>query len=155
MKIRKNKIPNNKNQITWVNLLHFYQPPTADTETVIEAVEKSYKRIIGALKKDPKIKFTLNLAGCLLEKLDKLGYRNLIDEIRLLKEGGQIELTGTAAFHHILPLLPEEEIKRNIEINHEILKKYFGKNFRPAGFFMPELAVNAKVIKIAADFGYK
>ncbi|MDD4901402.1 MAG: hypothetical protein PHS62_04885 [Patescibacteria group bacterium] len=143
------------NKIIWVNLLHFYQPPTASDETVIEAAEKSYKKIIEALKKNPKIKFTLNITGCLLEKLDQLGYRDLIAGIGLLRARKQIELTDSAAFHPILPLLPEKEIKRNIETNQAIQRKYFGKNFRALGFFPPELAYNAKVAKITASLGYQ
>jgi len=64
---QKNKILIQTSKITWVNLLHFYQPPAADRETVVEAAEKSYKKIIDVLKKNPNIKFTLNIAGCLLE----------------------------------------------------------------------------------------
>lgn len=142
-------------KLTWVNLLHFYQPPTASNETVIEAAEKSYRLIIDALKKNPRIKFTINLAGCLLEKLNQLGYRSLIADIKILKDKKQIELTGTAAFHPILPLIPEGEIIKNIEANQEILKKYFGKNFSAQGFFLPELAYAAKTAEIIAGFGYR
>ncbi|KKS34326.1 MAG: hypothetical protein UU95_C0014G0006 [Parcubacteria group bacterium GW2011_GWC2_42_12] len=142
------------NKIIWVNLLHFYQPPAADNETVIEAVEKSYKEIISVLKRNPNVKFTLNLAGCLLEKLDRLGYHNLISDLRVLNDRKQIELTGTAAFHPILPLLPEEEIKKNIEANQIILKKYFGENFQAKGFFLPELAYSPAAARIIASLGY-
>ena len=155
MKIFKNQAIEKNDKITWVNLLHFYQPPMADRETVIEAAEKSYKKIIQTLKKNPQIKFTLNLTGCLLEKLDQLGYHDLIADIKSLYEAKRIELTGTAAFHPILPLIPEQEIIRNIEINEAILKKYFGKKFHPSGFFMPELAYSAKAAKIIADFNYQ
>ena len=102
------------NKIIWVNLLHFYQPPAADNEMVVEATEKSYKGIISVLKRNPNVKFTLNLAGCLLEKFDKLGYNDLIADLRLLYGRKQIELTGTAAFHPILPLFPQKEIKKKI-----------------------------------------
>ena len=30
----------------WINFLHFYQPATLNKEQIIEAVEKSYTRII-------------------------------------------------------------------------------------------------------------
>jgi len=72
-------MPEQKNKITWINLLHFYQPPTTDNETIIEAAEKSYKRIISALKRNRQIKFTINITGCLLERLEILGYRELIN----------------------------------------------------------------------------
>lgn len=141
-------------KITWVNLLHFYQPPTADNETVALAAAKSYKRIIGALRRNPQIKFTVNLTGCLLEKLDKLGYNDLIAGIKSLYGKKQIELTGTAAFHPLLPLLPAEEIKNNLEANQKILKKYFGEKFEAKGFFSPELAYSPALAKIISAYGY-
>lgn len=142
-------------KITWINFLHFYQPPTADNETVVEAVEKSYCRIISALKRNPSIKFTINIAGCLLDGLANLGYHNLINDINSLVAKKQIELTGSAAFHPILALLPDKEILRQIEINEQILKKYFGKNFKAKGFFIPEAAYGNRVAKIIKKFNYQ
>ena len=141
-------------KITWINFLHFYQPPTADNEVVIEAVEKSYNRIISALNRNPSIKFTINIAGCLLEKLADLGYTNLLNNINNLISKKQIELTGSAAFHPILALLPDKEIYRQIEINEQILKKYFGKNFKCKGFFIPEAAYSPRVAKIIKKRNY-
>lgn len=142
-------------KITWINFLHFYQPPIADNETVIEAVEKSYNRIISALKRNPSIKFTINITGCLLDKLANLGYDNLISDINNLVTKGQIELVGSAAFHPILALLPDGEIYRQIEINEQILKKYFGANFQRQGFFIPESAYSSRVAKIIKKSNYQ
>ncbi len=141
-------------KITWINILHFYQPPTAESETVVAAADKSYKRIVGALKRNPNIRLTLNIAGCLLEKLDKLGYHELISDLKSLYDRKQIELTATAAYHPILPLLPAAEIKNNIEANQKIFKKYFGDDFTAAGFFLPELAYSPEVAKILKAYGY-
>jgi len=142
-------------KITWINFLHFYQPPTTDNETIIEAAEKSYKRIISALKRNRQIKFTLNITGCLLEKLKILGYEELINDLKTMVAQGQIELTGSAAFHPILALLPDKEIIRQIKINEEILKKYFGPKFNAQGFFIPEAAYAVKVAKIVKKLNYR
>lgn len=142
-------------KIIWINLLHFYQPPSADNETVIEAAEKSYKRIISALKRHGQIKFTLNLTGCLLDRLEILGYGELINDLKTMLSSGQIELTGSAAFHPILPLLPDQEIIRQIKINEEILKKYFGPKFSSPGFFIPEAAYAVKVAKLVKKLNYR
>ena len=45
----KNVRPARSGKIVWVNLMHFYQPPTASDQAVIEAAEKSYLRVIKAL----------------------------------------------------------------------------------------------------------
>jgi len=142
-------------KITWINLLHFYQPPTTDNETIIEATKKSYKRIISALKRNPQIKFTLNLTGCLLDRLEALGYKELINDLKIMAAKGQVELTGSAAFHPILALLPDEEIIRQIKINEEILKKHFGQKFKAQGFFIPEAAYGVKVAKIVKKLNYR
>ena len=142
-------------KIIWVNFLHFYQPPTALNEIVIEATDKSYKRIISALKCNPKINFTLNITGCLLEKLADLGYSNLINDLKNLVSSGQIELTGSAAWHPLLALLPKQEIVRQIKINQKILQKYFGAKLKLKGFFIPEAAYGVKVAKIVKKLNYR
>lgn len=142
-------------KITWINLFHFYQPATAENEIVIEAAEKSYKRIINAIKKNRRAKFTLNIIGCLLEKLDELGYGEIIKDLKTLYQNGRIEFTGSAAFHPLLALLPESEIIRQIKINEKILKKYFGKNLKTPGFFIPEMAYGIKLAKIIKRLGYR
>ncbi|MFH1582830.1 MAG: polysaccharide deacetylase family protein [Candidatus Falkowbacteria bacterium] len=148
-------MPKQKNKIIWINFLHFYQPPTTDNETIIEATEKSYKRIINALKRNKKIKFTLNITSCLLERLESLGYGELINDLKKMHSSGQIELTGSAAFHPLLAMLPDAEIVRQIKINEKILKKYFGKKFRAQGFFIPEAAYGIKVAEIIKKLNYR
>ncbi|MCU0678996.1 MAG: hypothetical protein MUC28_00925 [Planctomycetes bacterium] len=141
-------------KLTWVNFLHFYQPATVDNETVVEATEKSYRRIIGALKRHPRIRFTANIAGCLLDKWHKLGYDNLIKDIHHLARRGQIELTGSAANHSLLPFLPADEIKRQVVTQNGILKKYFGRALKLSGFFMPEAAYDRRVARLIKSLGF-
>jgi len=142
-------------KITWINFLHFYQPPTADNETIIEATEKSYQRIISALGRNPNIKCTINITGCLLDRWQELGFKQLIKDIKQLIQAGQIELTGSAAFHPILPLLPKSEIERQIRLNEKILQKYFAANTKLNGFFIPEATYDKKLAKMIKKFGYQ
>lgn len=139
----------------WINFLHFYQPATADAHTIKEATEKSYTRIISALKKHSNIKFTLNINGSLVERWEELGYSDLIKDIKILVKKGQIELTGTAYYHPILPLIPKEEAIRQIKAQEEILKKCFGENLPLGGFFLPEMAYNERIGRIIKNLGYK
>lgn len=142
-------------KLTWINFLHFYQPAAIDDEKVIEAAGKSYLRIIGALKRNKNIKFTFNISGCLLERLHSLGYSDLIGDIKNLIKEKRIELTGSSAFHFFLPLLPDEEINRQIQLNEEILRKYFGNDLELNGFFIPEAAYGKNVAKLIKNLGYR
>ena len=52
-----------------------------------------------------------------------------------------------------MPKLPSPEIVRQIKLNEETLKKYFGSAFRPKGFFPPEMAYSQKVAAVAKKMG--
>ncbi len=139
----------------WINFLHFYQPVNTDAHIIKEASDMSYARIIRALDENSNIKFTININGSLFLRWKELGYTDLISNIARLIKSGQIDLTGTACYHPLLPLVPEKEIARQIDENEIILKKHFGNNFSPRGFFLPEMAYSKNVAKIIKSFGYK
>jgi alpha-amylase/alpha-mannosidase (GH57 family) len=143
------------NSIFWLNLLHIYQPPEQKKEIIKKITSQSYSKILNILKKHPKEKITLNINGSLTEQFDKYGFKNIINDIKKLAENNQIELVGSAKYHFILPLVPEQEIIRQIKLNYQTNKKYFGKIYQPKGFFIPELAYSKKVAKILKKLGYQ
>jgi len=142
------------NNMLWINFLHFYQPATLDREIIIEAIEKSYQRIIQSLKKHGNAKITINIQGCLLEKINELGYASLLRDIKTLIQKGQIEITGSAAYHPILPLINSHEAEKQIKLQEQIIKKYFGE-IKLTGFFMPEMAYSAASAKLIKKLGYE
>jgi len=164
--IKQNKAVNNK--LTWVNFLHWYQPANTDGHIIKEATEMSYWRLVRALEEHPNIKFTWNIAGCLILRWEELKYFSLIKRIRKLIEKGQVELTGSVAYHPILPLIPEKEIITQIKENEDILRYYFGlpsprdtrsygkasKDIKLKGFFLPEMVYSHKAAKIVRKMGY-
>ncbi|HEX9975487.1 MAG TPA: UvrB/UvrC motif-containing protein, partial [bacterium] len=101
-------------------------------------------------------KVTININAILTELFDKYACQDIIADIKLLAERGQIELTASAKYHPFLPMMPKEEIARQIELNTETNQKFFGKKaYHPQGFFPPEMAYNRKVGKAIAKQGYK
>lgn len=139
----------------WLNFLHLYQPPTQDRQLIEKVDNESYKPLINILTKFPNYRITLNITGCLLEMLEAYGRTSVINVIKKLLDKEQIELVGSAKFHPILPLIPDEEVKRQIRINNETLKKYFGELYKPKGFFLPEMAYNKNIAKIIEDEGFQ
>ncbi len=55
--------------------------------------------------------------------------------------------------HVILPLLPDADIKMMLEMTRQIDTEDFG--FTPRGLFCPEMAVDERVFKAAAEVGYE
>ena len=77
-----------------------------------------------------------------------------MDLLKNLVSENKIEIVGTAKFHPILPLIPEKEALRQIQMNEEINIKEFGR-WERKGFFPPELAISGSIAKSIRQLGYK
>jgi len=141
--------------VYWANFLHIYQPPTQTKRILERVVNESYRRIIAELKRAPEAKLTLNITSCLTELLDQHGFTDVIDDLRMLLERGQIELTASAKYHPLLPKLPKDEVVRQIKLDLETNRHYFGRAYNPKGFFPPEAAYNRELAQIVADLGFE
>ncbi len=145
----------------WLNFLHLYQPANIEDFYIEESFEKSYARLIRLLTANKNLKFTVNISGCLLQRLAdrpndyKIEGENLFVVLQRLIKSGQLELVSSAAYHGFLPLLPEAEVRRQIKENKEILEKYFAKDFKVRGFFSPEMAYSKELARIIKDEGYE
>ncbi len=137
----------------WANFLHFYQPPNQKKVWVDRITQESYRRVLQGLLDNPTARATFNINGVLFDLWEEFGHQDVIVLVQHLLDRGQIELTGSAKYHPLLPKLPEDEIKRQIELNAETFKKYFG-SYRPKGFFPPEMAYDGKVAKVAKEMGF-
>lgn len=131
----------------WANLLHIYQPPGWDEKIVKKVARESYAPLFRILKKNPQIKITLNINGSLTEQLAQYKLNEILANIKLLAKRKQIEFTGSAMYHTILPKLPMSEIQRQIKLNTKTNTKYLGKVYQPVGFFPPEMCYSNKVAK--------
>ena len=139
----------------WANFLHIYQPPTQKEHWVKRIADESYRKIFRGLLDAPSAKITMNISGVLLEQLDRYACRDVIDSARELLARGQLELVGSAKYHAMLPFLPQDEVVRQIKLNEETQKFYFGELFRPQGFFPPEMAFAPSLAPIIASCGYR
>ena len=139
----------------WAPILHIYQPPTQFPEVLKKITEESYVPLISFLTRNPKAKVTLNIPASLTEQLAAQGFSDLLDGIRRLAERGQVELTGTAAYHALLPRIPFSEISRQVKLNEEVNRELIGPIFKPRGFFPPELGYSEKVGDAVSELGYE
>ncbi|MCX6795229.1 MAG: hypothetical protein NT165_00650 [Candidatus Falkowbacteria bacterium] len=138
----------------WFNFLHFYQPANTEFSNIQEAAEKSYFRLLRLFEENKNLRMTINVSGCLLERMTEGGMADFSRRLSPLLKSGRIEIVGTAAYHAFLPLLPEKEVIFQIKEQEKILKKYLGVS-RPKGFFLPEMAYSSGVAKIIKGLGYE
>lgn len=131
-------------------LLHIYQPPTNLKEIVQKIADTSYIPLMKVINAEQNAKFSLNINYSLTEQLVKYGYHQLIDSIKEAADTGKIEFTESGAYHPIFPLIPENEMIRQLTLNYQGNKDVFGNCFQPKGIFPPECALSENVIKILA-----
>lgn len=140
--------------IYWGLLLHFYQPPTQLGSILRKVAEESYRPLIALLRKYPHARVTVNLCGVLSEMLWESGCSDVLQGLRELAEGGQVEFTGTGKFHPILPLIPKEEMRRQISANLITNRHFLGDAFAPKGFFPPEMAYSREILEPVLELGH-
>lgn len=136
-------------------LLHIYQPPTQFQGLVEAITRQSYEKVVRLLEKYPQARINLNINASLSEQLFDAGYKGLLERMAVLAEKGQIEFTGSAAYHPILPDLSKHEIIRQINLNNKINQSLIGSAYSPVGFFPPEMAYENKVGEVAEKLGFK
>jgi alpha-amylase/alpha-mannosidase (GH57 family) len=139
----------------WANFLHIYQPPTQTGAIVRKVTEECYRTLVRVLEEAPQAKITLNINAVLTEQLDRYGFSDVIEDLKRLAERGQIEFTGSAMYHPILPLIPKEEAIRQVELNTRVNRQYFGDVYRPQGFFPPEMCYSADVAETVAEMDFR
>ena len=142
-----------KNKITWVNFLHIYQPPWQHRGGIEQIASESYEYLFTLLNKYRNFSCTLNVTGSLVEQLANVR-PDLLVKLKKLVDRGQIEITGSSKYHALLPLLNEREIKRQIELNQEVLAQYFDIR-QTKGFYFPEMSYSFKAAKVVKKLGFK
>jgi alpha-amylase/alpha-mannosidase (GH57 family) len=139
----------------WSNFLHIYQPPTQSEAIIRKVTDEGYRTLVRVLREAPAGKITLNINAVLTEQLARYGLYDVIRGLRELAERGQIEFTGSAMYHPILPLIPKDEVIRQVKLNNEVNQHYFGEVYKPMGFFPPEMCYSYEVARTVAELGFR
>lgn len=147
-----------KSEIRFGVLLHFYQPPY-QTDDMVKLISKQCYLPVSRWLAEGHFPAVVNINYSLLEHLQRLGLDEIITNLGVAAEKGNIEFTGSAAYHAILPVLlsydkGKSEVKRQIELNHKLSEKLLGKAWNAKGFFPPEMAFSPEVAEIVRDMGY-
>jgi len=132
--------------IYWAPLFHFYQPPTQTASMLMKISNEAYRPLLDVFGEFPHAHATVNINGVLTEMLGQCGYSDVLTKLRKLAEDGQIEFTGSGKYHPILPLIPTEEIERQIRLNYQTNRSFLGDAYAPRGFFPPEMCYSRDIV---------
>jgi len=140
--------------IYWAPLLHMYQPTFQDRGVLRQIDKECYKPLLKMLEEHDNVKISLNINSVLIDMLYEFDLGDTIEILHNLENSNKIEITGTAKFHPILPLIPQKEIEHQIEIHEETIRNEF-EQWERGGFFPPEMAIGSQVAKVIRELGYK
>ncbi|MHA1311262.1 MAG: hypothetical protein ACTSQO_10060 [Candidatus Helarchaeota archaeon] len=136
-------------------LLHIYQPPCQSYTILKKIAQESYIPFLNVIKKLSNAKITLNINGSLTELLKTYEFEEVISLINELVLAEKIRFTGSGMYHPILPLLPPEEVERQIQLNEEynssVLENFAGIK----GFFPPEMCISQNTLNVVKKLGFK
>jgi predicted glycosyl hydrolase (DUF1957 family) len=141
--------------IYWAPLLHFYQPPTQVHWVLKKVCNESYRPLVNLFRELSHAQVTVNINAVLTEMLADHGMSDVIDGLRAISEDGRLEFTGSAKYHPILPLIPQDEVLRQITHNYQSNKQFFGNSYAPKGFFPPEMCYSPDIVKPVLDTGHR
>ncbi|PIE53157.1 hypothetical protein CSA37_02825 [Candidatus Fermentibacteria bacterium] len=131
-------------------LLHFYQPPTQDPKIVMKINRECYLPLFEMLQRS-EYEITININYSLTEQLERLSP----DTLRAASRLAGCSFTGSGAYHPILPLIPDDEVIRQLELNDCLNSRALGEVYRPSGVFPPEMAVNEHTVRTIGSKGYR
>lgn len=141
--------------MNWLFFMHFYQPANQQKDILEAVVKESYLPIFRKLNNLNTASITINITGSLLELFVRDGYTELLDLIRQAVKSGKVELTGSCKYHTFLPLMPHEELKRQIKLNEVTTNEILGFDYKAKGFFPPEMGYSPEIGKLISDMGFK
>jgi alpha-amylase/alpha-mannosidase (GH57 family) len=141
--------------IYWAQFFHFYQPATQLPSVLDKICDESYRPLLQVLHEFPEVRVTVNINAILTEMLQHCGHQDIIQGLKELGQKGQIEFVGSAKYHPILPLIPPDEGKRQIELNRKSNSFFFGDVYKPGGFFPPEMAYSRDIVPVVVGTGHR
>lgn len=122
-------------KISFLMAIHNHQPCDNFGWVFDEAYEKSYKPFMDVLEKFPDIKVAMHYSGSLLEWLYEKK-PDFIERIKSLVKKRQIELLTGGFYEPILPMIPDEDKKGQVEKLTDFIKKRF--EYVPQGAWITE-----------------
>lgn len=115
--------------------IHCHQPEGNFHHVIAEAYEACYRPLLEVLSRHPSVKVSLHYSGTLLEWLEK-NHPEYLGKIKDMLDAGRAEILGGGMYEPILPSLPVEDARDQIEVFSRRLKERFSRV--PRGIWLAE-----------------
>ncbi len=131
--------------------LHNHQP-TGNFEHIFEwAYKDCYNKSLQIFKEYPEFRFAVHHSGCLLEWI-KEHHPEYINDIKMMRERGQLEIIGGGFYEPIFSVISEDDIKGQIALMQDFCAGEFG--VAPKGFWTAERVWDPDIPRLVSDFDF-
>lgn len=134
-------------------VLDFFQPSQQPYRLIEQITQECYRPLVDIFNSHANAAFTISMAQSLANLLEEGDGKDVLQALRRAVEHDTIELVHTAAYRPILPLLPDQEVRRQIELDVQLKSDRFGLTAR-AGVLLPELAYHDKLVPLLQNLGF-
>lgn len=136
---------------------HYYFDEYANRTIMRKVAEKCYlptnKLFLDLINKyKGKFKISYSISGVALEQFE-LYAPDVLNSFKKLAETGNVEFIAETYAHSLSALKSEEEFKKQVEMQTDLLKKHF--NVVPVTFRNTELIYSDQIGEMVANMGYK
>lgn len=135
-------------------LLNLFQPTPQTGDVVKTITEECYRPLAELFNSELAPKFTVSLTNSLAGLLMEHGCDDVFDELRSAVENGAVEFVHTGAYYPVFPLVPQAEVKRQLELDIEFKARYFDHRAL-AGVFSPELCHDDRLLGLYRQLGFQ
>ncbi len=131
-------------------VIPFHQPLSSTHEQLAQACERCYIPLITALEKHESVRVALHFGGHILDYLAR-SQEGFLLRVKNLCKRGQVEILGGLFYGGIPALLPEFDVRSQIEMSTEFWESFVG--VRPKGFWLTDLAWAAELPRLLDETG--
>lgn len=128
----------------------FAQPLTATDEVMAEATRTCYVPLLDALEQAENVRLTLHFSGHVLDYMARRQEAFML-RLKALMKRGQIEILGGLFYGGMPGLVPEADLRGQIEMASEFWDSYVGHV--PKGFWLPALSVTPELPRLLDETG--
>jgi len=132
--------------------VHNHQPVGNFDFVFKEASQKAYLPFLDMAAQYPWFRFAMHNSGCLWEWLEA-NCPEYFDKVNALVKAGQVELMGGGFYEPVLPAIPENDRRGQLEMMSGYLKDKFGET--PAGAWVAERVWEPCLASTLAGAGIK
>jgi alpha-amylase/alpha-mannosidase (GH57 family) len=130
---------------------HLHQPFFIPDREVQRRARESYRPLLRA-HIDQEVPLVVNVTGSLLERLVELA-PEVVDDLQVLADRGNLELLGSAFHHPVLPLLGRSHVREQLRRDRAVKRAALGTE--PVGFWPTELAWSHQLVPQLVEAGYE